>query len=162
MLLIVNNDIGDDIITVWDTDDMVVERMGKRLFWEHVRNGNIEVKNVIRHPDPSSSREFAVSNFNIFPLSSPVVLGCGDVWYSDYVWHALTGCLYKVGGSIYHILVGNGVYTFCYIMSSDTSFVYKDTFENIELGVVPIAMQGMSGQVISKEEFMKKVVLGVL
>lgn len=160
MLLVVNHDYGGSIAKVWDTDDMSIESIDKYLLFEHIRNGDISVQNVVGYSNSRGSVDYSIKDWNVFPVSSPVILGCGDIWYGKYVWHALTGCMFEINHSIYAIYLNESRYTFSYMNNGSASFVYSGIFPIRGLGIMPSEMHGMTGQDISREDFMKKVVIG--
>lgn len=150
----------NNILSVWDTDDMVIEDIDRNLFWEYIHAERIEVGNVIYDSLVDGERHYSIQSEFVFPLYSPLTLGCGDIWYNKYVWNAISGKMYEVSIFISSILVGNGMYSFMY---GDKSVYYKDaTFVYDKSVSVTDKVLGKQGVAMSRETFMKKVVLGLL
>lgn len=147
---------------VWDTDDMVVEcYMTDSLHKMHI-DGTVHIENlhILRVHD---EERCIAGNRTLVPFKKPVLLGCGDIWYDRYVYNAFAGSMFEIPKGIMEIIIRDTYYLFRYEGHGweDTSlrgalFLFKPTkgkFSNVFMDTVVK---------VSREEFMRKVVLGTL
>lgn len=160
MLLAVNIYNGSDKMSIWDTDDMVVEEVDKEYTWSKHGDGTIKIANFqpVHHWD--GVVKYSVNHAFLVPFEEPVVLGCGDIWYGRKVWNALSERVFEIQDEIRDIVVSGRHYCFKYRLNFDDSptdgalFLYKST------GGLCSNVMGDIGVKMSRSEFMRKVLLG--
>lgn len=147
----------EDDVSVWDTDDMTIEDVNRDVLLSGISNGLCTVDNVAK-----SAMRYYTDNSGVLFSGNPVMLACGDIWYNGHVWNAFTGSLFELSRhmGIRTIFVGSAYYSFGlgWAGSSyrDATFLFKSTegkFSNV---------LGHGGVRMSREEFMRKVVLGAI
>lgn len=146
-------------VAIWDTDDMVVEDINARYLWERQDNGVIHIENTYKLPKVVEVEDsYGVNNAILVPFKNPVILGCGDIWYKTYVWNAFSGRMFDIRVAPVQIIVGESFYIFRYGDLKEALFISKPTEGIAQYSNV----RGDEGIKMSREEFMRKVTLGLL
>lgn len=147
-------------LSIWDTSTMRIE---EEIVWQLYRkhtSGVLHVENFEKALQIDiESQEYNVCNTNLFPIDNPVFLGCGDIWYGNFVWNAFTGYCFEVKHSVSEIIVGDGYYMFNFGFSWSEMMALTLRYES---GYSYVDMYKGDGIEMSQEEFKRKAMLGLL
>lgn len=149
---------------VWDTDDMTVEGLySVDDLWSLIERGTIEIPNFRKVSFKWEKDSYYESRYMAFPFDTPVMLGCGDIWYGYYIWNAYSGCMFAILDWIIDISISETYYKIGFGTPSVLppikrygTFLFKPT-----VGMRSY-VEGDRGESISREDFMKRVTLGLL
>lgn len=158
-----NYSMRDDKIFIWDTGDMTVEEIDRLRLYNLTRIGRIHIENMERVPwlSDNVTKGYVVQNTHLVPFKEPVMLGCGDIWYKRYVYNDFTGRLFEVNTvPLTEIVVRDTYYMFRVefgtFIPNVATFVIKPTNDLCS------SAMGDEGIRVTREEFIKKLSLGVL
>lgn len=151
MLLVVKKPslMDDHKVYVWDTDDMVVEGMDALSLANFILSLHLNISNAY----VGVKEEIVTCRFFRREL---VMLGCGDIWYGDYVYNDFSKRMFKLFPGSDVIFVSDTYYSFELYAGRDYKavFLFKPTV-GMNSNVC-----GSEGVPITREAFMKQVALG--